>query len=60
MAVDPKVIPLNSLVLVPGYGYAIAGDTGGAIKGHIIDVHFPSVAQCVSWGRRHIAITIIK
>jgi len=60
IAVDPKVIPLNSLVLVPGYGYAIAGDTGGAIKGHIIDVHFTSVAQCVSWGRRHIAITIIK
>ncbi|KRM21106.1 3D domain protein [Latilactobacillus graminis DSM 20719] len=60
IAVDPSVIPLGSLVLVPGYGYAIAGDTGSAIKGHIIDVHFPSVAQCRSWGRRHIAITIIK
>lgn len=60
IAVDPSVIPLGSLVMVPGYGYAIAGDTGGAIKGHIIDVHFPTVAQCVSWGRRSITITIVK
>ncbi|WP_426385985.1 3D domain-containing protein [Latilactobacillus curvatus] len=60
IAVDPSVIPLGSLVLVPGYGYAIAGDTGSAIKGHIIDVHFPTVAACKSWGRRHITITIIK
>lgn len=60
IAVDPSVIPLGSLVMVPGYGYAIAGDTGGAIKGHIIDVHFPTVGQCVSWGRRSVAITIVQ
>ncbi|MGC6767325.1 3D domain-containing protein [Enterococcus sp. LJL128] len=53
IAVDPSVIPLGSLVVVDGYGYAIAGDTGGAIKGNIIDVHFNSVAECVNWGRRH-------
>ncbi|MBL1227726.1 peptidase M23 [Enterococcus sp. BWB1-3] len=53
IAVDPRVIPLGSLVIVQGYGYAVAGDTGGAIKGHIIDVHFNSVSECISWGRRH-------
>ena len=40
VAVDPKVIPLQSWVYVPGYGKAIAGDTGGAIKGKWIDMGF--------------------
>lgn len=53
IAVDPSVIKLGSLVKVDGYGFAIAGDTGGAIKGNIIDVHFDTVNQCRIWGRRH-------
>ncbi|MDO8964953.1 MAG: 3D domain-containing protein [Coriobacteriia bacterium] len=40
IAVDPHVIPLGSKVFVEGYGYAIACDTGGAIKGKKIDVCF--------------------
>ncbi|MGX4687067.1 3D domain-containing protein [Vagococcus sp. JNUCC 83] len=58
IAVDPNVIPLNSLVEVSGYGFAIAGDTGGAIKGNIIDVHFNTVAECLQWGRRTVTVTI--
>lgn len=59
IAVDPSVIPLGSFVEVEGYGYAVAGDTGGAIKGNIIDVHFPTVEQCHSWGRRNnVKVTI--
>lgn len=53
IAVDPSVIKLGSLVKVDGYGFAVAGDTGGAIKGNIIDVHFDTTAQCLVWGRRH-------
>jgi len=34
--VDPSFIPLGSKVYVEGYGEAIAGDTGGAIKGNKI------------------------
>ena len=41
IAVDPSVIPLGSKVWVEGYGVAIAGDTGGAIKGNKIDVLMP-------------------
>lgn len=59
IAVDPSVIPLGSFVEVEGYGYAVAGDTGGAIKGNIIDVHFPTVEQCHVWGRRNnVKVTI--
>ena len=60
IAVDPSVIPLNSLVEVPGYGIAIAGDTGGAIIGNIIDVHFPSNDQAIAWGRKNIQITVLS
>ena len=60
IAVDPSVIPLNSLVEVPEYGIAIAGDTGGAIVGNIIDVHFPSNDQAIAWGRKNIQITVLS
>lgn len=60
IAVDPSVIPLGKLVEVEGYGFAVAGDTGGAIKGHIIDVHFNSVEQCRQWGRRHNVRVVVQ
>lgn len=60
IAVDPSVIPLNSIVNVEGYGVAIAADTGGAIKGNIIDVHFTTVEKCVAWGRRQVKVTVMS
>lgn len=60
IAVDPRVIPLGSIVEVPGYGTFIAGDTGGAIKGNKIDVHFSSVQQANNFGRKTITITILN
>ncbi len=53
IAVDPRVIPLGSLVYVDGYGYAVAADTGGAIKGNIIDVFVNSYDMAINWGRKH-------
>lgn len=60
IAVDPSVIPLGSMVEVPGYGIAIAGDTGGAIIGNIIDVHFPTNDQAIAWGRKNLQITVLS
>lgn len=60
IAVDPRVIPLGTEVYVEGYGYAIAADTGGAIKGNIIDVFFPSFQTCIEWGRRPVIIHILE
>lgn len=60
IAVDPNVIPLGSKVYVPGYGVAIAGDTGGAIKGNRIDVFIPGQAQANSWGVKTLNVTILK
>ncbi len=58
IAVDPKVIPLRSKVYVPGYGQAIAGDTGGAIKGNIIDLGFDD-ARTAGWTARFVDIYLL-
>ena len=60
IAVDPSVIPLGSLVSVPGYGVAIAGDTGGAIIGNKIDLHMEDLAACNAYGRQTLTITILQ
>ncbi|WP_409303621.1 ubiquitin-like domain-containing protein [Peribacillus sp. SCS-155] len=60
IAVDPRVIPLGSKVYVEGYGYAVAADTGGAIKGHKIDVYFPNTADAYRWGSKKVRIRIFK
>ena len=60
IAVDPRVIPLGTMVEIPGYGVFRAADTGGAIVGNKIDVHFPTVAETYNFGRRTITIRILK
>jgi 3D (Asp-Asp-Asp) domain-containing protein len=57
-AVDPSVIPLGTRFHVPGYGDAVAADTGGAIRGPMIDLWFPTLAEAQAWGRRPVLITI--
>ncbi|MFZ8763636.1 3D domain-containing protein [Enterococcus diestrammenae] len=59
VAVDPNVIPLGTRLYIEGYGEAYAVDTGGAIRGNIIDVHFSTAAQCYAWGRRQVQVTIL-
>lgn len=58
IAVDPKVIKLRSNVYIPGYGKAVAGDTGGAIKGNIIDLGFDD-ARTAGWSARYVDIYLL-
>jgi len=60
IAVDPNVIPLGARVWVEGYGEAIAGDTGGAIKGNKIDVFIPTQDQALKWGRKQVKVKILN
>jgi len=60
IAVDPKVIPLGTKVYVEGYGYAVAGDIGSAIKGNKIDVFFSSKSEAYKWGRKNVNIKILE
>ncbi|WP_432694343.1 LysM peptidoglycan-binding domain-containing protein [Priestia aryabhattai] len=59
IAVDPRVIPLGSRVYVEGYGEAIAGDTGGAIKGTHVDLFMASQSSALNWGRKTVKLQIL-
>jgi uncharacterized protein YabE (DUF348 family) len=59
VAVDPNVIPLGTRMFIPGYGYAIAADTGGAVKGYIIDLGFPDGVE-VDWQSKWLDIYILS
>lgn len=59
VAVDPRVIPLGTRLFVPGYGYAVAADTGGAVRGRHVDLCFASVEEARRWGRRSVTIVIL-
>lgn len=60
VAVDPRIIPLGSRLFIPGYGHAIAGDTGGAIIGHRIDLGFNSLSDALRFGRRAITVYVLR
>ncbi|MCX7923755.1 MAG: 3D domain-containing protein [Clostridia bacterium] len=66
IAVDPRVIPLGTRMYIevagdaPDYGYAIAGDIGGAIKGNLIDLYFDSSETVKNWGRRRVKVYILR
>lgn len=59
IAVDPSIIPLGSKVYIPGYGEAIAADTGGVIKGHRIDLFLNSEDECINWGRQNVTLYVL-
>ncbi len=65
VAVDRSVIPMHSylyIVLDNGfvYGYCYAKDTGGAIKGNIVDLFLPSEADCTYFGRRTGTVYVVS
>ena len=59
-AVDPSIIPLGSRLYIPGYGEALAADTGGAIYGYRIDLCMESYDEAMQFGRRTITVYVLK
>lgn len=60
VAVDPKVIPLGSLVYIDSLGIGMATDTGRLIKGMIVDICFSSMDEAMRWGRRNVNVTVLR
>lgn len=56
VAVDPRVIPIGTRLFIPGYGFAVAGDTGGDIRGNRIDLGFNSDREAMLFGRRDVTV----
>ncbi len=59
-AVDPDVIPLGTLIFIEGYGYALADDIGGAIKGNTVDVGVETLEQAYQWGTKDVTVYIVE
>lgn len=59
IAVDPSVIKLGTWVYIPGYGIAQACDTGGNIKGKVVDLYQNSEAACGRWGVRYPTLYVL-
>lgn len=60
VAVDPKVIELGSVLLIEGYGEAVAEDTGNMIKGKHIDVWLPTVEEARRYGKKQVKVWLNK
>ena len=60
VAVDTDVIPLGTRLYIPGYGVAIAGDTGGAINGERIDLCMESYGEAMEFGRRWVKVYVLE
>jgi len=60
VAVDTDVIPFNTRLYIEGYGFAIAGDRGSAIRGNKIDLFFDTRAEALEFGRQHIRVWILE
>lgn len=59
VAVDPRIIPLGSRLFVEGYGYAVAADVGGAIKGLRIDLGYDTHRRAIQFGRRTVRVHVL-
>ena len=59
IAVDPRVIRLGTKLYVEGYGFCVAGDTGGAIKGVRIDLGFDTYGEAIRYGRRTVTVYVL-
>ncbi|CAH0345239.1 3D domain-containing protein [Bacillus sp. CECT 9360] len=60
ISVDPKVIPLGSKVYVEGYGEAIAGDKGSAVRGNKIDVFISNKSKAIQWGVKTVKVKVYR
>ncbi|MCX8053988.1 MAG: 3D domain-containing protein, partial [Armatimonadetes bacterium] len=60
VAVDPRVIPLGTHLYIEGYGHAIAGDRGRAIKGNRIDLGFSTYKEAIRFGRKRVTVHVLR
>ncbi|MEE4243565.1 MAG: 3D domain-containing protein [Desulfopila sp.] len=61
IAADTRYYPFGTEMYVPGYGWGVVEDRGGAIKGpYRIDLYFDSHQDALEWGRRKVNVEIYK
>jgi 3D (Asp-Asp-Asp) domain-containing protein len=61
VAADLNVFPIGTILFIPGYGYGVVADKGGAIKGNELDLYFETVSDVYKqWGKKKINVYLIQ
>lgn len=58
LAADTSRFPFGTIMYVPGYGYGVVEDRGGAIRGNKLDVYYRTHEQALEWGRQHLDVKV--
>ncbi|CDQ21303.1 3D domain-containing protein [Halobacillus karajensis] len=61
IAADLDMFPLGTILFIPGYGYGVVADIGGAIKGNKLDLYFPTVNDVYQqWGKQTLDVYVVQ
>ncbi|SDP49729.1 3D (Asp-Asp-Asp) domain-containing protein [Halobacillus aidingensis] len=61
IAADLEMFPLGTVLFIPGYGYGVVADIGGAIKGNKLDLYFPTVNDVYNqWGKQTLDVYVVE
>ncbi|OLS34625.1 3D domain-containing protein [Bacillus sp. MRMR6] len=61
VAADLQVFPIGTILFIPGYGYGVVADKGGAIKGDKVDLYYETVDDVYNmWGKKKIDVYIVQ
>ncbi|MFD1737773.1 3D domain-containing protein [Bacillus salitolerans] len=61
VAADLRMFPIGTILFIPGYGYGVVADKGGAIKGHKIDLYYETVKDVYEqWGKKKVTVYVVK
>jgi 3D (Asp-Asp-Asp) domain-containing protein len=58
VAADTSVLPMGTILYIPGYGWGRVEDRGGAIKGKRLDLFFDSHKEALEWGRQQLDVKV--
>jgi 3D (Asp-Asp-Asp) domain-containing protein len=58
VAADTGVLPMGTILFIPGYGWGRVEDRGGAIKGKRLDLFFDSHKEALEWGRQQLDVKV--
>lgn len=60
IAADLKVFPIGTILFIPGYGYGVVADKGGAIRGNRLDLYYETTYDVYhSWGKKILDVYIV-
>lgn len=61
IAADLQVFPIGTILFIPGYGYGVVADKGGAIKGNRLDLYYETVRDVYNqWGKKKLNVYVVK